>query len=707
MLILCVAEKPSIAETISSVLAKEAKQTLRTRKGIATAVHEFEAHWPWKANQQQQATYRVTSVTGHLYNTDFHTNMQNWTAVKPEDLYAAPVNKSPTSTAVCKHIQNEAKGIHAVVLWLDCDREGENICFEVLQNIPNAVTESEHRVFRAKFSSITHGDIVMAMQKLGKPNVNESLSVDARQEIDLKIGVSFSRFQTRFFLEKYGNLNTKLISYGPCQTPTLSFCVQRHDEIQTFISEPYWKLVLQVKNDSASAQAIKGDWKRGRTFDKKIGLMFLDTMKKFSSAKVISVKEKMKAQVRPLPLNTVALLRAASSGLGLGPQTAMRIAEQLYLQGYISYPRTETTSYPNDFDFKTILRQLSYNSSWGSYSNSLIENYNKGKKGVDVGDHPPITPMRNAEHGELSGDSWKMYDYITRSFLGSISMDAKFKSTTIEFQIDSEIFQTNGQVMISKGFLEIMPWLESNDVNLPEFKEGQSYLIESINLKECQTEPPGYLTESELIGLMEKHGIGTDASIATHISNIIERNYVKVGSGRTLIPNDLGIVLIHGYMQIDPELALPSLRAYIEKQVTLIAQGKASRDKVVSYALDIFLKKFFYFQNKINKMDILFESHFASVEKTQGRFLSRCGKCRRMMKYIPLKPARLYCGNCEEIYKLPQNGKISLYMEKKCPFDDFEILRFSTGSGSTGLSYFVCPYCFNYPPFENIASGML
>ena len=78
------------------------------------------------------------------------------------------------------------------------------------------------------------------------------------------------------------------------------------------------------------------------------------------------------------------------------------------------------------------------------------------------------------------------------------------------------------------------------------------------------TSPPGFLTESELLGLMESHGIGTDASMPVHINNICERNFVRVdANGRKLVPTQLGITLVHGYFAVDKELVLPSVRADI------------------------------------------------------------------------------------------------------------------------------------------------
>ncbi|CAI5501244.1 unnamed protein product [Closterium sp. Naga37s-1] len=126
---------------------------------------------------------------------------------------------------------------------------------------------SSQNVFRAKFSAIGEKDIRHAMAHLGAPNEAEAKAVDTRQEIDLKVGVAFTRFQTRFFQGKYGNLDSSLISYGPCQTPTLGFCVARHQRITSFVSEPFWVVRPIVVRDG---RQLALQWARGRLFDKEV-----------------------------------------------------------------------------------------------------------------------------------------------------------------------------------------------------------------------------------------------------------------------------------------------------------------------------------------------------------------------------------------------------------------------------------------------------
>ena len=151
----------------------------------------------------------------------------------------------------------------------------------------------------------------------------------------------------------------------------------------------------------------------------------------------------------------------------------------------------------------------------------------------------------------FENDTWRVYDYICRHFLGTLSKDLKYKTTTTKLKINSETFSYTTQILVDPGFTRIMTWqaFNKNEQQL-QFTENEVIKIKDLKLCEGQTGPPDYLTESELITLMEKHGIGTDASIPVHINNICQRNYVTVGSGRRLIPTTLGIVLVHGYQKV-------------------------------------------------------------------------------------------------------------------------------------------------------------
>lgn len=701
--VLMVAEKPSLAQSIAKILSRG---NMSSHKGLngTCSVHEYTGTFAG-----QPVRFKMTSVCGHVMTLDFLGKYNKWDKVDPAELFSqAPTEKKEANPKLnmVKFLQVEGKGCDYIVLWLDCDKEGENICFEVLDAVlpvMNPAHGGDKTVFRARFSSITDTDICSAMARLGEPDHNEALSVDARQELDLRIGCAFTRFQTKYFQGKYGDLDSSLISFGPCQTPTLGFCVERHDRIQSFKPETYW--VLQAKVNADKDRSLLLDWDRVRVFDREIAQMFLNMTKLEKEAQVEATSRKEKAKQRPLALNTVEMLRVASSSLGMGPQHAMQTAERLYTQGYISYPRTETTHYPENFDLKGPLRQQANHPYWADTVKRLLaEGINRPRKGHDAGDHPPITPMRSATEAELGSEAWRLYEYITRHFIATVSYDCKYLQNTISFRIGPEHFTCTVKTVISPGFTEIMPWQSVPlEESLPPCQRGDTFPVAEVKLLEKQTSPPDYLTEAELITLMEKHGIGTDASIPVHINNICQRNYVVVESGRRLKPTNLGIVLVHGYYKIDAELVLPTIRSAVEKQLNLIAQGKADYRQVLGHTLDVFKRKFHYFVDSIAGMDELMEVSFSPLAAT-GKPLSRCGKCHRFMKYIQAKPSRLHCSHCDETYTLPQNGTIKLYKELRCPLDDFELVLWS--SGSRGKSYPLCPYCYNHPPFRDMKKGM-
>lgn len=663
---------------------------------------------------------------GHVFTTDFEKEY-NW-SVDPLKLFEAPILKMEANpkSKVVKHLKMVAKGCNIVILWLDCDREGENICFEVLDTIQDCIAQPKI-ILRAKFSSITSHDLNVAFHKnLVSPNRNEALSVDARQEIDLKVGVAFTRFQTNYFNMKYGNLDSNLISYGPCQIPTLGFCVDRHDFINQFKSKRFYRLKVNIDSsvvynakevDKYSGEPTTSGFRtiiplsNSKTYkdkpevDKKI-----QTLSSHPFATCTNLKTSTSKRKRPVPLNTVTLLKICSKNLHIGPYQAMNVAEHLYISGYISYPRTESTSYPDTLNFIQLLKVQEAHYDWGSYVSDMLRN-NKMKnprKGVDHGDHPPIIPLKKSSHGELTGDALKVYDYVTRHFIATLSPDPVIETKLITLSMGEETFVYRHNVLKQEGFFGVMPWhwrystedqdedeISNNKSALNDIQVGESVLVTSINSVEDYTRPPSHLTESELIGLMEKHGIGTDASIPTHIQNIINRNYVKLDTrSRSLVPTQLGIVLVHGFHKIDPELVLPKVRSSIESFILNIAAGKKTFKEVVESSISLFKQKFIFFTDNVILMDQLFEASFTPVADmdVNTRLKTKCGKCKRYMKFIPMNPHRLYCNVCEEVYMLPPKDKIrSTGSELLCPLDGFELINVTNFKGKSCL---VCPNCY-------------
>ena len=475
------------------------------------------------------------------------------------------------------------------------------------------------------------------------------------------------------------------------------------DAITNHKPEPYW--VVQLVLEAGEQKRLNVDWERVRSFDKEVAVMFLQMVKSQTEAVVTSVSKKDKQKERPIALNTVELMRVASSGLNMGPHHAMMIAEKLYTQGYISYPRTESTQYAESFDLKDIVRQLQHNANYADECKAMLAaGLSKPRKGHDAGDHPPITPCRGVSRGELDGDAWQLYDYIARHYLATVAANCKYEQTSVNIECGGEKFSLTGKKVTDPGFTSLMTWQAVPDEeSIPDIREGTKLKVKEVKLSDRQTSPPGYLTEADLITLMEKHGVGTDASIPVHINNICTRNYVTIESGRRLVPTNLGIVLVHGYLKIDPDLVKPTMRSAVEKQLDLIAQGKADFHSVLSHTLEVFKLKFLYFVTNITGMDQLFEVSFSTLANS-GRPFSRCGKCRRFMKLVEAKPKRLFCSTCDETYNVPQqNGSLKLYQELKCPLDDFELIYFT--AGPKGKSFVFCPYCYSNPPFPGISAG--
>jgi len=740
-----VAEKPSLAKSIAQLLASGSDENgrLQTRKSERGQidVHEFQRSF----QNYENCLNMFTSVCGHVESIDFPDRYQDWNLCDPKELFDCKVVKKVTggSGRVRAALECEARKADCLVLWLDCDREGENICFEVMdavmprlrQSLRGDLSSSNDNVWRAKFSAVSKQSVENAIRNLGKPNKNESDAVDARQELDLKMGVAFTRFQTKYFQDKFAGFDSKCVSYGPCQTPTLGFCVKRHLEICRFVPEPFWKLKLNLvkqkqrddDNDDGEKNSEISEWKwqRERVFDELTATSleyvcaeYLD--KNNRRAKLISTVRSKQSKRPPPGMTTVEMLKTCSK-MGIGAHRAMQIAERLYLDGFISYPRTESSAYPPGFDFKSIVASQTSNDEWGEVAMKILESGNNIQKpfgGNDAGDHPPITPAgRSASRNSgMTGEMFRVYELISRHFLATLLPDLILENIESEIVCaESEIWTAKGVRILDFGWTEALPRRAPKLTIIPDYYQlsetdmknniTKDVDVSSVTIERGETQAPNYLTEAELIGTMEKNGIGTDASIPTHINTVEARKYCEIVArdGRRVIPTDLGITLCRAYASIDEELALPTVRAHIEKQLDLIAEGKADKNAVVSQALMQIKAKFLHFEKNIAIVDNLFEASFASPKELQSTPHTVCGRCRRYLKLQASgrkqgrKTFRLFCETEAETFDLPRNASaIKPWSGRFCEICDFEMSIFETADGER--AYPLCPYCYNHPP---------
>lgn len=187
----------------------------------------------------------MTSVSGHLLTYDFALAYNNWDAIDPIALFSAPVSKLCPSKfqPIRKTIEREIRSCHGLIIWTDCDREGENIGYEII-DVCRAI-KPNIEVHRAVFSEITSQAVKRALANLQQPDLRKSQAVDVRSELDLRIGAAFTRYQTNRYRRLFPSLidGTQLVSYGSCQIPTLGFVTERYKENENFVPQTFWKII--------------------------------------------------------------------------------------------------------------------------------------------------------------------------------------------------------------------------------------------------------------------------------------------------------------------------------------------------------------------------------------------------------------------------------------------------------------------------------
>ncbi|KAH9948967.1 DNA topoisomerase [Amylocystis lapponica] len=568
MRVLCVAEKPSISKSITQILSGG---QFTTRASANKYIKNYDFDYP-----QTNSTFTVTAVSGHMLEYEFDAAHSKWKSCDPFQLFEAtimPAVKKESKT-IEQNLKAEARRAQLLMIWTDCDREGENIGSEVASICRKA--NNRIQVKRARFSAIIPQQIHNAAQHPVNLDMAQSEAVEARIILDLRLGAAFTRLQTLNLQSRFDKLAEEIISYGPCQFPTLGFVVFRYNQMKAFVPEPFWYIFMSVSRQSSSSTDMDEtifSWRRGHLFEFDIALNVYERVLEAPAARVTKVTTKDTKKWKPLPLTTVDLQKAGSRLLRISPKQVLDIAERLYQQGFLSYPRTETDQFDPQFDFMSLIEKQTVDPAWGAFATSL-----------------------------QNGDEKRVYEYITRRFLACCSKDALGWETTVDVGYGGEAFYATGLIVRERNYLDVFTYDKWSDKELPQFVEGEQFVPAICELREGKTSKPTLLTEADLVTLMDKNGIGLNVGRhgcdhRAHIQTIIDRKYVierMQGATKYLVPSTLGIGLVEGYdaIGLDKSMCKPQLRRQTERRMVEICEGVRTKQDVLAESVDQYKEVF-------------------------------------------------------------------------------------------------------------------
>ncbi len=575
-------------------------------------------------------------------------DIKGWKIASLPYLVWAPIEKTPAEKGIIRSLKNLAKKADSVVIGTDFDREGELIGSDALRQIREVAPDVP--VSRARYSAFTKAEIDHAFNNLVELDQDLADAGESRQYIDLIWGAVLTRYLTTARFSGFGNTR----SAGRVQTPTLALVVERERERMAFKPEDYWVIFGEASH--GEDDPFKVSHTTARFWDKDAADAAYANVAQAKEARVTAVERKSRTQRPPAPFNTTSL-QAAAAAEGISPARTMRLAESLYMDGLISYPRVDNTVYPSSLDLKDCVRTISKVPQYAPTCKALLSQpkltATRGKQ--ETTDHPPIYPTGAADPEKLQPAAWKLYNLIARRFLATLMGPATIEGTKVTFDVNGEPFQASGNVLANPGFRSIYPYGLKKDDQLPEFHEGDVCDVEKMDLLAKQTEPPARYSQGKLIQEMEKRGLGTKSTRASIIDTLYQRKYLK---NDPCEPSQLGMAIIDALNTYAPRITTPEMTSELEDDMTKVAEGTDTQTQVVTHSRALLAGMM---DGLIEHTEDLSEAIADAV--TADAKIGVCPKCGRdLVVKTSAKTRGSFAGcmgwpDCDVTYPLPQ-GRI-------------------------------------------------
>ena len=652
MTTLIVTEKPSVAARIAKSIGKGGERKL-SRNG---------------APYHQVDDMFIVPAVGHIYGLR-EKNKGAWRYPVFDIEWTPSYEVSKNSEFTKKYLNNIkflAKKCDSFINACDYDIEGEVIAFNVIKLACNVDPLSD-KVRRMKFSTLTDKSIMEAYKHLEKTDAGMASAGLTRHTLDWFWGINLSRALTLSVRKSRGYVT---LSIGRVQGPALKILATREVKIKAFKSELYWQIEMISLKDKSKLSAFHFE---DRIWEKEKADSIKDRCG--DTAVVDKIKKRKHEQKPPTPFDLTTLQTEAYKHLGMDPRRTLEVAQELYTNAYISYPRTSSQQLPKGIDYKGIIKNLGLMKDYKESSSILLAKKrlspHNGRKKDPA--HPAIHPTGEIPRG-LSDYARKVYDLVVRRFLATFGDSAFRETVEIKLNNNSEIFIAKGTRTVDKGWHVLYGrYVKFEEQELPLVVEGEKLRVEDIIVHEKETKPPKRYTPASIIREMEKRNIGTKATRSQIVDILFRRGYV---TGKAIEVTPLGLNVVDTMEKYCPDVLSEKLTRKFEKEMEEIQKGRLSSEKVIEEGRETITHISMEFKGNESRIGEALATSVKSMKATGKASLGDCLKCDGSLVLRKSKLGQFIgCSNypkCTFTISLPR-GKI--VVSGKCKQCDYTILK--------------------------------
>ncbi|MGQ9640725.1 MAG: DNA topoisomerase I [Candidatus Bathycorpusculaceae bacterium] len=645
---LIITEKPDAAQRIASALDADGKTSKKEEKGV-----------PYYMAKRDREIVVVPAI-GHLYTVTGERSERNYYPVfnfKWVPRYVAERGAKQIRIWL-ETISKLAKDADMFIDACDYDIEGSIIGYCILKY---ACGNKESVSKRMKYSTLTKEELEKAYTEL-LPHLDFAL-IEAgrtRHEVDWLYGINLSRALTiaaRDWSGKYATLST-----GRVQGPTLRFIVAREKAIRSFVPTPYWEIKAEVE---IKGTVFEAEYEKDIIETKNEANAILSECKG-KNGEVEKIEVKQFQQLPPTPFDLGTLQSEAYSLFGYTPMRTSDIAQRLYLDALISYPRTSSQKIPPTINYEAILKNLGKVSEYKKLTAELLAKPElkpkEGKKEDPA--HPAIYPTGKLPERVLSDQEKNLWDLVVRRFMAVFEEPAIRQSMKIHIKVNGHHFYLRGRQILKEGWLHFYgPYVRSEEVLLPPIEEGQTVKIKRVILEDKFTKPPPRYNPGSLLKRMEEEEIGTKATRADIIQTLYDRKYIR---DERMVVTDLGFEVMEVLKQYCPTVVSVKLTKELEERMNKIQLNNEKRENILVNAVEI-LKPAIEELKEKEKMIGEQLSNAIKRARLEERMVGTCPVCNsgKLMILYSRKTGKRFigCTNyfkklCSASFPLPQRGVV-------------------------------------------------